>query len=92
MKYIFAFILAMTTAAAAQTNMPKTMKLYNNRNGEVVGTATLWGRTFTLRNLQGELIGTVVIDKDNKRTFRDPGGQLVDSLSLGGPIKLPEEP
>jgi hypothetical protein len=94
-----ALTLAMITPAAAQLSqlpvsptIPKTMKLYDNRSGEVIGTATLSWRTFYLRDLKGELVGTVVVDKDNKRTFRDPSGNLVDSLSIGGPIKLPDEP
>jgi hypothetical protein len=91
---ILTFMFATATMAQAQRlDMPRTVKLYNNANGEVLGTATISGRTFYLRDLKGELVGTVVIEKDNKRTFRDPSGSIVEGLSIaGGPVKVPDEP
>jgi hypothetical protein len=56
--------------------MPKTLRVYNNSNGEVIGTATLWNRTFTFRDSKGELIGTLTIEADGSRTFRDPSGNI----------------
>ena len=56
--------------------MPKTLRVYNNSNGEVIGTATLWNRTFTFRGSKGELIGTLTIEADGSRTFRDPSGNI----------------
>jgi hypothetical protein len=87
-----AFILAMTTVATAQTPpIPQTMKLYDNRTGEVVGTAAFMDRrTLILRDLKGELVGQVTFEKDGSRTFRDPNGKPVDELSIAGPIKLPD--
>ena len=86
-------LAALTSLAQAQTALPKTMKLYNNQNGQVVGTATQNGRTLYLRDLNSELVGSVTMERDGKRTFRDPSGNVVDGLSIaGGPIKPPDEP
>jgi hypothetical protein len=87
MKYILAFTLAMTVFAQAQTPMPKTVRVYNNSNGELIGTATLWDRTFTFRDSKGELIGTLTIEADGSRTFRDPSGNIIDTLSIADPGK-----
>jgi len=85
---VLALILAMTTAAAAQmAPLPQTMKLYNNRNGEVIGTATIWRNVITMRDLNGEIIGTATIEADGKRSFRDPDGKPVSALSIAGPPK-----
>jgi hypothetical protein len=82
----------MITIATAQAPLiPQTMKLYDNRSGEVIGTATMMNRdTLILRDLKGEIIGQVIFEKDGSRTFRDANGKAVDTLSISGPIKLPE--
>ena len=86
-------LAALTSLAQAQTALPKTMKLYNNQNGQVVGTATQNGRTLYLRDLKGELVGSATLEANGKKTFRDPSGNIVDSLSIAGPpVKLPDEP
>jgi len=100
---ILVFVLATTSPAAmaqflspvppSTITLPKTMKLYNNQNGQVIGTATQNGRTLYLRDLNSELVGSVTMERDGKRTFRDPSGNVVDGLSIaGGPIKPPDEP
>jgi hypothetical protein len=95
---ILAFTLAVLVATAvvslarAQTRpLPTTMKLYDNRSGEVIGTATFKDRyTLILRDLKGEIIGLAVFEKDGSRTFRDANGKPVDGLSIAGPLKLPD--
>jgi hypothetical protein len=85
---------AMITAASAQTpSISQTMKLYDNRSGEVIGTATFMDRrTLILRDLKGEVIGMAIFEKDGSRTFRDANGKPVDTLSIAGPIiMLPEQ-
>ena len=89
-----AFTLAMTTPAAAQRrgDLPQTIKLYDNRSGTVLGTGTVWGNRMTMRDLEGKLVGTVVFDKDGKKTFYDPDGNITDALSISPPLpKLPEQ-
>jgi hypothetical protein len=89
LSVIFTLAVLVVTAEA-QT--PTTMKLYDNRSGEVVGTATFMDRrTLILRDLKGEIIGMAVFEKDGSRTFRDANGKPVDTLSIAGPIiMLPE--
>jgi hypothetical protein len=91
---IIAFGFAAITTASAQTSMtsmPRTLKVYNNSNGETIGTATTSdGRTLYLRDSKGELIGTIVINPDRTRTFFDPHGKIVDTVA-GGNLKLPNE-
>jgi hypothetical protein len=86
---VIAFTLVLIAPAASQPYpWPQTMKLYNNANGEVVGTATKWANKFTLRDMREKLIGTLVIEKDGTRIFYDPNGQQVDNL----PFNVPDEP
>jgi hypothetical protein len=90
-----AFTLAMLVATAvvtlARAQVPTTVKLYDNRSGEVVGTATVMDRhTLVLRDLKGEIIGLLIFEKDGSRTFRDATGKPVETLSISGPIKLPD--
>lgn len=85
---IVVFTLLIVAPVLAQTLMPRTLKLYNNANQEVVGTATQWGNRFTLRDTREKLIGTLVIEKDGSRAFYDPNGQRVDNL----PFNVPDEP
>jgi hypothetical protein len=87
------FTLAMMTVATAQQTPPVSipMKLYDNRSGEVIGTAIFMDRrTLVLRDLKGEIIGQVIFEKDGSRTFRDANGKPVEGLSIAGPIKLPD--
>jgi hypothetical protein len=81
---------AMITAAVAQTPpMPKTVKLYNNANGETIGTITQWNGVFYLRDAKGGLIAQMLF-KDGKKTFLDASGKPIDPLLLGD-LKLPSE-
>jgi hypothetical protein len=87
--FTFAVFVAVT-CATAQTP-PTPMKLYNNRSGEVVGTATFMDRdTLILRDLKGEIIGLLIFEKDGSRTFRDANGKPVETLSITGPLKRPD--
>jgi hypothetical protein len=79
---ILALALIPATAQSQPYAWPQTLKLYNNNNGEVVGTATKWLNKFTLRNVNGDLIGTLIISADGSRTFYDPSGQQVEALPL----------
>jgi hypothetical protein len=88
---MFVATVAVTCARAQTPSLPTTMKLYDNRSGEVVGTATFMDRrTMILRDLNGEVVGQVIFEKDGSRTFLDPSGKPVDTLSIAGPIKLPD--
>ena len=82
---IIALTLALATPAVAQTPLPKTMKLYDNKTGHVLGTATQNGRTLYLRDLKQELVGSVTTGPDGKRTFYDPSGKQVDALTIMPP-------
>jgi len=84
---IIALTLALATPAVAQSTftLPKTMKLYDNKTGHVLGTATQNGRTLYLRDLKQELVGSVTTGPDGKRTFYDPSGKQVDALTIMPP-------
>ena len=92
MRFIYLVLVLALTAPAAAQQMPKTVKLYDNKSGAVLGTATISGNKIYLRDLKDEFVGTVVLN-GTKKTFYDPSGNVVDGLSIaGGPVKLPDEP
>ena len=83
MRYVIALTtLAMITTASAQgINLPTaTGPLTSNQTGEVIGTVTRWGDRFTMRDLKGELIGTLVIEPDGTRTLYDANGKVTDTI------------
>jgi len=84
MLLVAAFSLAMMTLASAQSllpppmgDMPTTIPLTNNSNGEKIGTVTVSGNRFYLRDLKGEHLGTVVIERDGTRTAYDTNGKII---------------
>ena len=76
---ILLFTLAMITAASAQ--MPQTVPLKSNQTGEAIGTATMSGSHIYFRDLKGELIATIVVDKDGTKTMYDPSGKVLDQIT-----------
>ena len=85
MRLVAAFSLAMMTLASAQSlplppmggDRPTTIPLTNNSNGEKIGTVTVSGNRFYLRDLKGEHLGTVVIERDGTRTAYDTNGKII---------------
>lgn len=65
--------------ARAQSPMPRTVPLVN-KSGEVVGTATLSGLRLYLRDKDGELIATIVLERNGTRTLYDPHGKVLDRI------------
>jgi hypothetical protein len=86
---IIAFALVTTAViTCARAQVPTTMKLYDNRSGEVIGTATFMDRrTLVLRDLKGEIVGLAILERDGNTTFRDANGKPVDGLSVGDPVR-----
>ena len=87
--FVLAFILATADVAAAQTAMPQTLPL-TNANGDAIGTGTRWGNKITLRDVNGELIGTIVFEANGARTFYDPNGKLLPLQQIPGKLPQPE--
>ena len=83
---ILAALLATATLAQAQQLPTKTVKFYNNKTGELVGTATYFGNTAYLRDAKGEHYATMVRNPDGTAMTYDPSGNII------GPVKLPDEP
>jgi hypothetical protein len=97
--FIFALALvSVSTAATAQflspivptPFIPKTVEL-RDPNGKTVGTGTLVGRRLVMRGINGELIGTAIFERDGKKTFYDPSGNVVSSLSIPTPTIEPDD-
>lgn len=87
---VIVLTLALITPAAAQSTIPKTVKLYDNKSGQVLGTATISGNRVYLRDSKGELVGTAVYVKD-KQTLYDPSGNIVDKLAIMPPEQIPAD-
>ena len=77
---IVALILLMIAPAMAQMSMPTTLPLTNNKTGETIGTATLFGNRMVLRKSNGEFIATVVIERDGSKTLYDENGKVLDQI------------
>jgi hypothetical protein len=88
MRTLF-LLLAFTLPATAQMPMPTTINLIDNKTGEKVGTATITpgDNKFYFRDNKGEFIGTIVVEKDGRRTFYDPHGKPTEHP---GNITVPE--
>ena len=56
-------------------DMPTTIPLTNISNGEKIGTITVSGNRFYLRDLKGEHFGTVVIERDGTRRLTTPAAR-----------------
>ena len=69
----------MATASAQLFQGSRTVRL-NDDKGEQVGTATITGRNWVLRDSNHELIGTVTVDADGGRTLYDPDGKLIKRI------------
>jgi hypothetical protein len=81
-----ALVIATTTVALAQHQMPRTVKLFNNRDGAPIGTATeMWPGAWALRDAKGVLLGSFTVEPDGTRVFRDPSGKEIDTLSIAIP-------
>jgi hypothetical protein len=72
---IFTFAL-FVTPATAQSLLPLTMPM-TDINGIKIGTATFHNDRYYLRDLQGEHIATIVVEKDGSQTIFDPSGNIV---------------
>jgi len=78
--------LAISTAASAQGfSLPQTVP-WTDRDGKPIGTATIFGLHMYLRDLNGELVATVVVERDGTKTLYDPHGKVLDKV----PGKIPE--
>jgi len=74
---VLAFSLAMITAASAQLTTTR-----HNSNGEPIGTATTKGNIVYIRDLNGELTGTITLG--NPMTIRDHNGNILETLTSEG--------
>jgi hypothetical protein len=82
---ILAFLLATALPVQAQQfGKSKTIKVHNNKTGEVIGTVTVSGATAYIRNKDNEHIYTVVRNPDGTMTSFDTNGNVI------APVKLPE--
>jgi len=79
-----AFILAATPAWAQKSDHPVTHQLVD-KNGAKAGTVTISGNRQFLRDINDELIATIVIEKDGTRTAYDPDGKVLKSDKLPVP-------
>lgn len=68
-----------TNIAAAQytAEIPKTVPIIDD-NGKTVGTATRSENRIYLRNTDGELTATIVLENDGTKTMYDPNGKVLD--------------
>jgi len=83
---IIALALMMTTAAAAQTEMPRTGE-FTDKDGNKIGTVTFSQRGWFFRDLNGELIAFITRDQEGRLTMYDPNGKVLDQL----PAKTPQQ-
>lgn len=66
------------------TALPRSVPL-TDAAGKTIGTATFTHKPdFTswvvLRDLKGELIASITVDKDGTKTMYDPNGKMVDQI------------
>ena len=80
---VAAIVLALVMPAKAQfLDMPKTIKVHNNKTGEIIGTITMSGATAYVRNKDCEHVYTVVRNPDGTTTSFDPHGNAVAAPKL----------
>jgi hypothetical protein len=81
-RIFLALVLALSAAtatAAQQRGTPTTVPLLN-KNKERIGTATFFGPRITLRDSEGEVFATIVVDPDGTRTMYDVHGKVLDRI------------
>jgi hypothetical protein len=80
---VLAFVV-IATLASAQSTTPNTI-IMETPDGQMVGTATIWGNQATYRNAKGELTGSSVI-KDGKITYFDVNGKITGTAVVNGKV------
>jgi hypothetical protein len=72
-------LLITTAPASAQylSGPTKIITLKDNKTDEVVGTVYVNGSNAVLRNIKGEHIQTMSLNKDGSRTIYDPDGKVL---------------
>jgi YD repeat-containing protein len=74
---ISGIVLALLGPAMAQSQLPQ-MRPIKDATGKQVGTATRSGNRFVIRDANGELLGTIVVNADGTETRYDPHGNIVE--------------
>jgi hypothetical protein len=79
-SYAFTLTLLFTTPAWAQWPYPDWPRTVPSTDaaGNINGSATVSGNRVYLRDKNGKLIATMVIELDGSKTVYDPSGKIIE--------------